>query len=219
MTRDGSPSLESHRWGCAFHSRHGALTEALHVYLQEGLAHVAAEVEGPLRLLEMGAGTGFNAALALDWAQRQGRELHYTGIDVALPDQEAWEAWRDSWPQRPSWMERAQRIRDAWAAGQRFLEKGLSATYVPGLASEVSLPSGMHCVFYDAFSPTQQPELWTSDALAPWLDALHPQGYLVTYCARGHVFRAVRALGYRAEHVQGPPGKREMLRASVVSHR
>ncbi len=86
MTRDGSPTLESHRWGCAFHSRHGALTEALHVYLQEGLAHAAAEVEGPLRILEMGAGTGFNAALALDWAQRQGRELHYTGIDVALPE-------------------------------------------------------------------------------------------------------------------------------------
>ncbi len=219
MTRDGSPSLESHRWGCAFHSRHGALTEALHVYVQEGLAHAAAQTAGPLQILEMGAGTGLNAALALDWAQQQGRELHYMGIDLALPEQEAWEAWRDSWPQRPSWMEKAQRIRDAWAAGQRFVEKGLSATYVPGLASEVSLPSGMHCVFYDAFSPTQQPELWTSDALAPWLAALHPQGYLVTYCARGHVFRAIRALGYRVEHVQGPPGKREMLRASVVSHR
>ncbi len=85
-------------------------------------------------------------------------------------------------------MDGAQRIRDAWAAGQRFVEKGLSATYVQGLASEVCLPGGMHCVFYDAFSPTQQPELWTSDALAPWLAALHPQGYLVTYCARGHVF-------------------------------
>ncbi len=219
MTRDGSPSLESHRWGCAFHSRHGALTEALHVYLQEGLAHAAAEVEGPLRILEMGAGTGFNAALALEWAQKHGRELHYTGIDVALPEYEDWEAWRDGWPQRPSWMAGAQHIRDAWAAGQCFEENGLSATYVQGLASEVSLPIGMHCVFYDAFSPSQQPELWTPKALAPWLAALHPQGYLVTYCARGDVFRAVRAMGYRAEHVPGPPGKREMLRASVVSHR
>ena len=219
MTRDGSPTLVSSLWGCAFHSRHGALTEALHVYIQEGIAHAAARVEGPLHILEMGAGTGFNAALALDWAQRQGRKLHYTGIDVALPEHEAWEAWRDSWPQTPSWMDTAQRIRDAWAAGQAYEKEGLSATYVQGFASEVSLPGGMDCVFYDAFSPTQQPELWTVEALAPWLAALHPRGYLVTYCARGHVFRAVRALGYRAEHVQGPPGKREMLRASVVSHR
>lgn len=219
MTRDGSPTLVSRQWGCAFHSRHGALTEALHVYIQEGLAHAAARVEGPLHILEMGAGTGFNAALALDWAQRQGRKLHYTGIDVALPEHEAWEAWRDSWPQTPSWMDGAQRIRDAWAAGQAYEKEGLSATYVQGFASEVSLPGGMHCVFYDAFSPSQQPELWTAEALAPWLASLGPTGSLVTYCARGHVFRAVRDLGYCVEHVQGPPGKREMLRATVVSHK
>lgn len=219
MTRDGSPTLESHRWGCAFHSRHGALTEALHVYIQKGLAHAAARIAGPLQILEMGAGTGLNAVLALDWAQRQGRELHYTGIDVSLPEREAWEAWRDGWQERPHWMDGGERIRAAWAAGQRFEEKGLTATYVQGLASKVSLPSGMHCVFYDAFSPSQQPELWTASALAPWLAALHPQGNFVTYCARGNVFRAVRELGYRVEHVQGPPGKREMLRASVVSHR
>lgn len=219
MTRDGSPTLESHRWGCAFHSRHGALTEALHVYIQKGLAHAAAKVEGPLHVLEMGAGTGFNAALAVEWAQRQGRELHYTGIDVALPEPEAWEAWREGWQERPSWMDWAQRIRTAWSKGEPLEEDGISAAYVQGLASEVSLPGGMHCVFYDAFSPSQQPEMWTSDALAPWLAALHPRGNLVTYCARGNVFRAVRALGYRVEHVQGPPGKREMLRASVVSHR
>jgi len=219
MTRDGSPTLESHRWGCAFHSRHGALTEALHVYIKEGLAFAAAENAGPLHVLEMGSGTGFNAALALDWARRHGRELHYTGIDVDLPEKQAWEAWRDGWHERPQWMDRAQRIRDAWAAAQRFEEKGLSATYTRGSASEVPLPTGMHCVFYDAFSPSQQPELWTSEALAPWLAALHPKGYLVTYCARGIVFRTIRDLGYRAEHVQGPPGKREMLRASVVSQR
>ncbi len=130
MTRDGSPTLESHRWGCAFHSRHGALTEALHVYIQEGLVHAAAQNAGPLHILEMGAGTGFNAALALEWAQKHGRELHYTGIDVALPEYEDWEAWRDGWPQRPSWMAGAQHIRDAWAAGQCFEENGLSATYV-----------------------------------------------------------------------------------------
>ena len=219
MTRDGSPTLVSSQWGCAFHSRHGALTEALHVYIQEGLAQAATMHSGPLHVLEMGAGTGFNAALAAAWAHAHQRNLFYTGLDVALPEDESWDAWRAGWPERPKWMDFAEGMRRAWKAGEIYDDGRVRASYRPGRAGEIALPGGNDCVFYDAFSPTQQPELWTPEALAPWLASLGPTGSLVTYCARGHVFRAVRGLGYRVEHVQGPPGKREMLRAYVVSQR
>jgi len=216
MTRDGSPSLESDRWGCAFHSRHGALTEALHVYIAQGLEYVGQKPFSELKVLEMGAGTGFNAALAAEWALKHRQKLSYTGIDLALPSDSEWEAWKSGWPVVPSWMPIAEALREAWIRSEVYEDEWVKATFVQGQAPEVALPGDMHCVFYDAFSPTQQPELWTCEALHPWLKALHPDGCLVTYCARGHVFRAVQSLGYATEHVPGPPGKREMLRATVA---
>jgi tRNA U34 5-methylaminomethyl-2-thiouridine-forming methyltransferase MnmC len=216
MTRDGSPSLESERWGCAFHSRHGALTEAMHVYIHHGLAYAATRHPGTLHLLEMGAGTGFNAALAAEWAHKNARKLIYTGVDLALPQADEWEAWKMGWSHRPAWMTRAEGLRAAWTRGEPYQDEWVHARFQMGEAPLAPLPGEVHCVFYDAFSPSQQPELWTAEALGPWLKALHTKGCLVTYCARGHVFRAVQTLGYAVEHVPGPPGKREMLRATVA---
>ena len=120
------------------------------------------------------------------------------------------------WSQRPDWMALAEGLRAAWTRGEPYQDEWVHARFQMGEAPQVLLPSEVHCIFYDAFSPSQQPELWTAEALEPWLKALHRNGCLVTYCARGHVFRAVQTLGYAVEHVPGPPGKREMLRATVA---
>ena len=69
-------------------------------------------------------------------------------------------------------------------------------------------------IYYDAFAPSAQPDLWTSAALGKMYDALLPGGVLVTYCAKGEVKRSLRALGFEVESLPGPPGKREMIRAS-----
>jgi tRNA U34 5-methylaminomethyl-2-thiouridine-forming methyltransferase MnmC len=68
-------------------------------------------------------------------------------------------------------------------------------------------------LFYDAFSPDKQPELWTSEAFAMAFEAMNPGGILVTYCAKGYVRRNMEAAGFKTQRLPGPPGKWEMLRA------
>ncbi|MFZ8962881.1 MAG: tRNA (5-methylaminomethyl-2-thiouridine)(34)-methyltransferase MnmD [Schleiferiaceae bacterium] len=215
LTRDGSPTLRSDVWDCAYHSLHGAWTEAKHVYIQSGLhAQSLCQPQNPLTILEMGAGTGLNALLAVKWAHAAERPVSYYGLDAALPEASAWESW---WSARPEsakdldpW---ARAMRNAWEEGKAWQTPWSTTSWIQGEAASWRSPLRADVVFYDAFSPRQQPELWTAEALEPWLEALTPEGFFVTYCATGEVFRAVKSLGFAVEHLPGPPGKREMLRA------
>lgn len=218
MTRDGSPTLRSSQWDCAYHSLHGAWTESQHVYIQSGLqSQAATNSQDALIILELGAGTGLNALLALEWAHSSQRKISYLGLDAALPIKSAWEAW---WADRPntakhldSW---AVGIREAWDQRTAFKTPFADISWEKGEAASWRSTRMADVIFYDAFSPRQQPELWTAEALEPWLNALAPEGCLVTYCATGEVFRAVKSLGFAVEHLPGPPGKREMLRARRI---
>jgi tRNA U34 5-methylaminomethyl-2-thiouridine-forming methyltransferase MnmC len=71
-------------------------------------------------------------------------------------------------------------------------------------------------IFFDAFSPEAQPELWTEEIFRKLYAGMKTNGMLVTYCAKGQVRRNMIAAGFNVERLEGPPGKREMLRASVM---
>ncbi|MEL6770071.1 MAG: tRNA (5-methylaminomethyl-2-thiouridine)(34)-methyltransferase MnmD [Bacteroidota bacterium] len=206
-------------YGQTYHSRHGALAEARHVFLDAtGVARrLAARME--TRVLEVGFGTGFNALLTAKMAQiyeaplvfvSLERELLPTATLAALnhgavldaaPLAEALAAWRRSQPEQVTPGRYAVTL-----APQAVLDLHV------GEATDAVLPaSAFDAVYLDAFSPDVNPELWTLVFLRRLLNALLPGGRLATYSAKGSVRRALLSAGFEVERRPGPPGKREML--------
>lgn len=212
MTSDGSHTVALPGLGITYHSHHGAVQESVHVFIRAGL-HRALEAfpEGPLFIFEMGFGTGLNAWLSLQQAEEKGRSIHYTAVErYPLSEAEAVALNYASTGKEKDQF--AQLHHAAWQidvpVGTRFTLHKIKAdlsTYQP--------VNRFHLVYYDAFAPSAQPELWTKELFEKLFEALHPGGLLTTYCSKGDVRRALQAAGFIVEKLQGPPGKREMVRA------
>lgn len=212
VTQDGSHSLVSERFGVTYHSKYGAIQESMHVFIQHGLRPLLAQKRS-LSILELGFGTGLNALLTLHEA-----ELHKIAISY-----EALEAY-------PITTEAASKLNYAAQPGLEGYQKPFLAmheapwdqktdisTYFALTKRQAALQNVQYTsifdlVYYDAFAPSAQPELWESETLNIPFQALKPGGVLVTYCAKGEVKRRFKALGFEVQTLQGPPGKREMIR-------
>ena len=218
-TGDGSHSLQSHRFNVPYHSRHGAVQESNHVFIDAGLRawlgrHAATKVD----ILEMGFGTGLNALLVKQFAiERPDLTLTYSALErfpITLED-----AGELNYPsilgiERPDYLQlhrlpvddRPHRVADnlTLAKSDRDFLEGMPAAWARGR---------FDVLFYDAFAPSSQPELWAPEALDRCYGALRPNGVLVTYCAKGQFKRDLRSAGFTVEPLPGPPGKREMTRA------
>lgn len=219
VTADGSRTLFSPRYRQSFRSRHGALTEARHVFLQgSGVAARLAAGE-PTSVLEVGFGAGLNALLTVDAAAAAGTRLGYVALDRALPPAGTLEAlaYREAL--------RDPALADALAAWLRSLPEpppagaelelgGARLALGLGDALAASLPTGVHAVYHDAFSPAANPEPWSAPFLTRLFDALAPDGTLVSYTVQGALRRRLRTVGFHVAKVPGPPGgKREALLA------
>ena len=209
-TADGSstlylPDLDEH-----YHSVKGAETESLHVYIKEGFLEFASHSteERPVRILEIGFGTGLNAALTLQHASQGSEVLYHTlelhplpaevtgSLHYQLPAEYMAAVnsapWNQSTPLSPHF-EIDKRIADF---------------------TRCKLPADIDVVYFDAFAPEKQPEMWEPHLLQKIYDAMRPGGVFVTYCAKGAIRRALAAAGFTPERIPGPPGgKREILRA------
>lgn len=208
FTADGSPTLYRADIDEHYHSVKGALAESRHVYIREGLAHRAAlSPNRPLRVLEIGFGTGLNAALAAAWAAESGTDIYYTSLEL--------------YPVNPQTAARLDygvpfltEVNAApWDAETRLHEQFTLHKRVADFLN-CDLPRDIDVVFFDAFAPEKQPEMWSDEALARTVEAMAPGGVFVTYCAKGVIRRRLQALGLKPERLAGPPGgKREILRA------
>ena len=218
-TSDGSMTLHSERFGQCYHSRHGARTESDHVFLDAGYG-LAAEgrTDAPLRILELGLGTGLNALLTLARWQDDGAgfPLDYVALepfplraeersDLGLSGIAGREAEEDIHA-RPE----ADRHTAEWPGGGQFTR--LRTTWQQ-FARDRTRDKGFDVIYFDAFAPDSQPELWAPERFDEAFRLLREGGILVTYCAKGAVRRAMKGAGFRVERRPGPPGKREMLRA------
>jgi len=210
--------MEVVEWGVAYHSIHGALTESMHVFIDRGLERWWSENQGKtacIRILEVGFGTGLNAALAWQWAERRGVALEYVGLEPFPLEPDEVEAWAASGLPR----DLAQRM-DALhqdAAGPEGLKtQGFSAHLLQSTLQDWSGGGAFDVCFYDAFAPTQQPELWEIEIFESLLRSMNPGAVLATYCAKGQVRRNMERAGWQVERHPGPPGKREMLVACNV---
>lgn len=203
-TGDGSVTLRSERFGVTYHSVHGARTESEHVFIAQGLD---AAPDGPVRVFEMGFGTGLNAALAWLWARQTGRRVEYHAVEA--------------YPVEPMPVDGLTADEVAQLqAGTRWDTPEFSFEVTIGRLEDQALAAAaFDVIFFDAFAPNAQPELWRAEVFEQLLAATREGGRLVTYCAQGEARRAMRAAGWRVEKAPGPPGKQEMTVAfrEVVS--
>lgn len=211
-TADGSKTIYIPEWDEHYHSSHGALQEAQHVFIANGLNTCTAEY---LTILEMGFGTGLNALLTYFSSEKRHQYIHYIGIEAFPPSAEELEAMDyASFASDPD----AKAIYDAMHLAPWNKAAEVSEHFVlekqQCVLEEAKVSAGtVDLIYYDAFGPRVQPELWTLsifERLFGWMSA---GGVLVTYCAKGQVKRDLKAAGFLVEALPGPPGKREMTRA------
>jgi len=209
-TGDGSPTLFSSKFNETYHSRHGALAETRHVFIQEGILKKAMQQE-KLRVGEIGLGTGLNAWACLLATISHNLTMEYTSIEAFPPDRET---ILDYFPTESevelSWYKM---ISAAKSGAPADLHPRFRFGWVEGLWPEINPFSDLDVLLYDAFSPSTQPEMWNESALSTAWRSLKPGGFLVTYCAKGEVKRTLKSLGFEIESPPGPWGKREMTRA------
>lgn len=210
ITADGSatiylPDLDEH-----YHSVKGALTESRHIYLDTGLRHKAGidTQSRPFNVLEVGLGTGLNAAVTA-----------MSGIPVTYHAYELYplSIGEVSSLNYPTVVDGAllERIHAAEWGRPTIISPTFTIEKVNADIASASLPGGIDVVYFDAFAPDKQPELWETGVLERIYDILNPGGVLTTYCAKGIIRRRLEAIGFTVERLPGPPGgKREILRGT-----
>jgi len=202
LTLDGSTTLYSQYFDQYYHSIFGAKTESEKVFIKLGL-HYALEMFNDINILEMGLGTGLNVLLTLESCNERERKIDYTGIEAHPLMEESlkelsfdssifhiagWESWNQISP------------------FLNFIKHHVSL-------EEYNTTNKYNLVYYDAFAPSSQPELWTQPIFEKVASLMTTGGILVTYCSKSYVQRNLRAAGFIVEKHPGPPRKREVLRA------
>ncbi len=216
-TADGSPTLYVPALDEHYHSTHGAAQESRHVFMEAGLAPLLAAGGGraqPLRVLEVGLGTGLNALLTLAAAAETGAAVAYAGYETLPLPPAAVAALAPQWAGSQV-LRRAFEQLHAMPWGESTeLAPGFELTKIQAPVQAAGLPaSHYNLLYFDAFAPEKQPELWTEAIFAQLYAAAAPGAVLVSYCAQGQFRRNLRAAGWLPEKLPGPPGKREMTRA------
>lgn len=214
-TADGSytlyvPELDEH-----YHSVKGALTESRHIFIDMGLKHASAAEP---RILEIGLGTGLNCFLTLLEAGESQRKIHYTGIERYPLDLET--IARLDYPTIIGRGHEADyfAIHEAPWGKDEPLSPWFTLHKIEGDFTRYTFPKGYDIIYFDAFAPEKQPEMWEQSLFDGLYRALNEGGILTTYCAKGVVRRMLQAAGFRVERLAGPPGgKREILRATKTN--
>lgn len=213
-TKDGSKTIQLEEWNEQYHSTHGAIQEANHVFLKNGLNYFY-QTHRPIELsiLEIGFGTGLNAFMTAVEADKLNLKINYVGIEAYPVSEGEIEKLNYSEMISSSFDSIFKMIHDSkWEEAIEITPK-FTLTKRKQYFSEIRDEHSFDLLFFDAFGPRVQPELWTEDIFKLMHKALKKQGILVTYSAKGSARRAMQSVGFSVEKLQGPPGKRHMLRS------
>lgn len=213
LTEDGSHSLYNGKLDEIYHSTHGALAESRHVYLEAGFDQLAKSIP-TIRLLEVGFGTGLNALLTADSSILDDRKVEYLGLEPYPLKMAVMKKlnYPGLFPEHGAayW----NKIHQAGGEHWTDIHANFSLKLKKEKIEHVELPSDhFHLIYFDAFAPDVQPELWSKAVFQKLFGSLQPGGLVVTYSARGSVRRNMQEAGFRVERLPGPAGKKEMLRA------
>lgn len=225
-TGDGSKTIQIEDWDEQYHSVHGAIQEANHVFIKHGLHHISDDkIDGSvsnkslqnlaeISILEIGFGTGLNAFITALEAQKLGIKIDYVGVEAyPVATNEVHQLNYAELIQKDASEMFNKLHEDPWE-NQSEISPNFSLTKRQQFFSEIKDQSCFDLIYFDAFGARVQPDLWTEAIFEIMYQALKPKGVLVTYSAKGSVRRAMQAVGFTVERLEGPPGKREMLRAS-----
>lgn len=214
ITSDGSTTIHLPSWNEQYHSKHGAIQEAYHVFLHSGFFKID---RSSISILEIGFGTGLNAFITFLESRKRNKKVKYVGVEaypissdevqklnyVSELNAKANQTIFEVMHQTP-WDEEYELSKDF----HLFKRKQFF--------QEINDVAAFDLIYFDAFGAQNQPELWTEEIFEKMFQAIRPDGILVTYCAKGSVRRAMQSVGFMVERLPGPPGKREMLRATKI---
>lgn len=215
-TADGSHSLYIKELNEHYHSIHGAIQESKHVFINAGLKQISTNPDSvsEINILEIGLGTGLNAFLSFIEAEQQSLKINYTAIEAFpvsadLIDQLNYVECLDA----EKYKSYFSLIHSSEWEKVVVLSKHFTICKIKNKLQHVVFGNKFNLIYFDAFGPQVQPEMWTEEVFAKLFSALEPMGSLVTYCAKGEVKRTLKKVGFVVESLAGPPGKREMVRA------
>ena len=212
ITRDGSHTISIPERNVTYHSTYGAIQESKHVFIEAGLHYLIDQFQPTtLKVFEMGLGTGLNAFLTAIEAENGSVKIHYTAVEQfpLTTDEVKVLNYTEQLQQRDLF----QKIHNGeWEENVIISEHFILRKKKIGLLNFSSAET-FNLIYYDAFAPRAQPELWTKEVFEKLFRLLQPNGILVTYCSKGDVRRAMMAAGFNVKKLPGPPGKREMLMA------
>jgi tRNA U34 5-methylaminomethyl-2-thiouridine-forming methyltransferase MnmC len=214
VTSDGSTTIHLPDWDEQYHSKHGAIQEAYHVFIKSGLDKVLENNTNEVSILEIGFGTGLNAFITFLEGDKKNITIDYVGVEaypvlageikklnyVSELKSTAYQAVFDAMYET-TWEEK------------QTISAAFQLTKRKQFFADITDENAFNLIYFDAFGARNQPELWTEEIFQKMYNALKTDGVLVTYAAKGSVRRAMQTVGFTVERLAGPPGKREMLRA------
>lgn len=215
QTKDGSNTLYVPELNEHYHSVHGAMQESQHVFIKHGLEH-ALEQKPDVKILEVGFGTGLNAILTFPYALAQKAFVQYDTLEkYPLTREVVAQLHFEKFILNPELLDYYKQMHAAPWNEPVDLIPYFTLQKIHETLEEFCPPDAYYDVIYfDAFAPEKQPELWTEEVFTKLYKAVRPGGVLVTYCAKGSFKRALKAAGFVVEALPGPPGKREMTRGT-----
>ncbi|BFM41624.1 tRNA (5-methylaminomethyl-2-thiouridine)(34)-methyltransferase MnmD [Flavobacterium sp. CFS9] len=210
-TLDGSTTIHLHEWNESYHSKHGAIQEAKHVFIKNGLSLFDV---APVSILEIGFGTGLNAFITFLESNEKQQQIDYVGVEAYPVD--AKEVLAMNYVAELE----ADNYKDVFAKmhecewnQKEVISADFMLTKRKQFFDEIDDFEIFDLIYFDAFGYRVQPELWSTEIFRKMYQSLKPNGVLVTYAARGVVKRSMMEVGFTVEKLAGPPGKREMFRA------
>jgi len=212
VTGDGSKTIFLPELNETYHSSNGAVQESRHIFIENGLDLV--EKQGAILILEVGFGTGLNALLTASWAEMNNQSIHYIGIEAKPLSPEL--CFQLDYPRHIG--QNVEKIYNALIRCDWEMDNQLT-THFSIQKREVKIQDfaaveNVDLIYFDAFGPRVQAEMWEYPILEKMYQSLNAGGALVTYCAQGQFKRDLKSVGFILESFPGPPGKREMTRAT-----
>jgi tRNA U34 5-methylaminomethyl-2-thiouridine-forming methyltransferase MnmC len=210
LTADGSHTVVNETLGIHYHSIFGSIQESERVFIELGFQEAMSRFPGELSVFEMGLGTGLNALMTARDARKHRRAVNYVAVEAfPLPVDQALELNYDGL------------LHTYWVADIHLtpwerpaeINEFLTLTKRQTTLEDFETKQRFHLVYFDAFSPDAQPELWTVEVFAKIGSLMVPGGILATYCSKSTVQHHLREAGFVVEKHRGPARKREVVRA------
>lgn len=210
QTKDGSTSIFIPEWNESYHSKHGAIQEAYHVFIKNGFSLFEAK---PVSILEIGFGTGLNAFITSLEAEKNNKQVNYVGVEAFPISSDEIASMNFVTLIDANKSNVFKQIHQCDWETENKIHPDFALTKRKQFFQDIDDKESFDLIYFDAFGFDVQPELWSTVIFIKMYNALKYNGLLVTYACRTSIKNAMKEAGFQVEKLPGAPGKREMLRA------